>query len=85
MTQMKDEDTTPEKKHTQLNKMEASNLPDTEFKAQVIRMLKELSENLNKEIASIKKGHRSHNKESVKNKYNSRTRDLSVRRPTLYH
>ena len=36
--------------------MEASNLiPDTEFKTMVRRVLKELSENFNKEIANIKK------------------------------
>ena len=57
MTQMKEQETSPEK---ELNKMEESNLPDTEFKWMVIRMLKELrgrigklSENLNKEIISI--------------------------------
>ena len=48
MTQMKEWDKTPEKG---LNKMEISNLSDAEFKTLVIRMLKELSENLN----SIKK------------------------------
>ena len=36
----------------ELNKMETSNLLDSEFKTLVIRMLSELSENLN----SIKKG-----------------------------
>ena len=35
---------TPEK---ELNKMEVSNLSDAEFKSLVIRMLKELSEDLN--------------------------------------
>ena len=40
--------------------MEASNLPDTEFKRMVIRMFKKLNENFNKEttkkdIATIKK------------------------------
>ena len=44
MAQMK----TPEK---ELNKMEINNLSDAEFKTLVIRMLKELSENL----SSIKK------------------------------
>ena len=46
--QMKDQIKTPEK---ELNKMEASKLLDAEFKTLVIRMLSELSENLN----SIKK------------------------------
>ena len=48
MVQMKEQIKTPEK---ELNEMEVSNLPDTEFKTLVIRMLKELSEDLN----SIKK------------------------------
>ena len=48
MAQMKEQIKTPEK---ELNKMEASNLLDAEFKTLVIRMLKELSENL----SSIKK------------------------------
>ena len=48
MTQMKEENKTPEK---ELNKREISNLSDAEFKTLVIRMLKELSEHLN----SIKK------------------------------
>ena len=50
---------TPENK---LNEMEASNLPETEFKIMVIRMLNELrrrmdehNENLNREIVSMKK------------------------------
>ena len=37
---MKEQNKTPEK---ELNKMEISNLSDTEFKALVIRMLKELT------------------------------------------
>ena len=45
---MKEQNKTPEKK---LNKMETSNLSDAEFKILVIRMLRELSEELN----SIKK------------------------------
>ena len=45
---MKKQNKTPEKK---LNKMEKSNLSDAKFKTLVIRMLKELSEDLN----SIKK------------------------------
>ena len=48
MTQMKEQNTTPER---ELNKMEKSNLSDAEFKTLVIRMLKELSVDL----SSIKK------------------------------
>ena len=48
MAQMKDQIKTPEK---ELNEMEISNLSEAEFKTLVIRMLKELSEDLN----SIKK------------------------------
>ena len=48
MAQMKEHTKTPEK---ELNKMEVSNRSNTEFKILVIRMLKELSEDLN----SIKK------------------------------
>ena len=48
MAQMKEQIKTPEK---ELNKMEVSNLSDAEFKTLIIRMLKELSEDLN----SIKK------------------------------
>ena len=44
MAQMKEQIKTPEK---ELNKMEISNLSDAEFKTVVIRMFKELSENLN--------------------------------------
>ena len=44
MAQMKEQIQTPEK---ELNKMEISNPSDTEFKTLVIRMLKELSEDLN--------------------------------------
>ena len=53
--------------------MEASNLPDTEFKALDIRMLREHSENFNKEIVSIKNGYRSHfKKETIRNEeYNN--------------
>ena len=50
MAQMKEQIKTPEK---ELNKMEISHLSDTEFKTLVIRMLKELSEDL----SSIKKMH----------------------------
>ena len=44
MAQMKEQIKTPEKK---LDKTEISHLSDAEFKTLVIRMLKELSENLN--------------------------------------
>ena len=45
MAQMKEQIKIPEK---ELNKMETSNLSDAEFKALVIRMLKELSEDLSR-------------------------------------
>ena len=48
MAQMKEQIKTPEK---ELNKMDISNLSDAEFTTLVIRMLKELSEDLD----SIKK------------------------------
>ena len=48
IAQMKEQTKTPEK---ELNKMEISNLSDAEFKTLVLRMLRELSEDLN----SIKK------------------------------
>ena len=48
MAQVKEHIKTPEK---EVNKMEISHLSDAEFKTLVIRMLKELSEDLN----SIKK------------------------------
>ena len=44
MAQMKEQIKTPEK---ELNKMEISNLSDAEFKTLVIRILKELNEDLN--------------------------------------
>ena len=44
MAQMKEQNKTPEK---ELHKMEISNQSDEEFKTLVIRMLKELSEDLN--------------------------------------
>ena len=44
MVQMKEQNKTPEK---ELNKLETSNLSDAGFKTLVIRMLKELSEDLN--------------------------------------
>ena len=53
---MKEQIKTPEK---ELNEMETSNLSDAEFKTLVIRMLKELSEDLNstKTIQSEMKVH----------------------------
>ena len=48
MAQMKEQNRTPEK---EVNRMQTSNLRDAEFKTLVIRMLDELSENVN----SIKK------------------------------
>ena len=49
---MKEQETSPEK---ELYEIEASNLPDSEFKV-IIRMLKELSENFNitKNMETIK-------------------------------
>ena len=44
MVQIEEQNKTPCK---ELNEMEISNLSDEEFKTLVIRMLKELSENLN--------------------------------------
>ena len=44
MAHMKEQIKTPEK---ELNEMELNNLSDAEFKTLVIRMLKELSEDLN--------------------------------------
>ena len=58
-SQIKEGDKSPEK---ELNEIEASKLPDTEFKTMVIRMLKELSENFNqvknKSIETVKKNQR---------------------------
>ena len=48
VAQMREQNKTPEK---ELNKMEMSNISDTELKTLVVRMLKELSKDLN----SIKK------------------------------
>ena len=54
MAQMKEQMKTPEK---EINEMEISNLSDAEFKTLVIRMLKELSEDLSsiEKIQSEKK------------------------------
>ena len=52
---MKEQEKSPEK---ELNIMEASKLPDTQFKTMVIRMLKKLSENfdsIKKDMETIKK------------------------------
>ena len=43
MAQMKEQNKTQKTKKKELNKMEISNLSDTEFKTRVIRMLKELT------------------------------------------
>ena len=67
---MKEQERSPEK---ELNDMRASNLSDLEFRAIVIRMLKELrgrmneiSNNLNRDNKH-EKGHRDHKKEPVRN------------------
>ena len=52
MSQMKEQNKTPEK---ELNKMEISHLSDAEFKTLVIRMLKEISEDLNSKKRSSQK------------------------------
>ena len=51
MVQMKEQIKTPEK---ELNKMETSNLSDAEFKTLVRRMLKELSEDVNRIKKSVR-------------------------------
>ena len=50
--QMKEKKKSPEK---QRKKMEAINLPHTEFKIIVIRILEELSENFTKETERVKR------------------------------
>lgn len=69
--QMKQEKT-PENK---LNEMEASNLPETEFKIMVVRMLNELRGRMdehNENLNSIKNGHGNHKKEPDRNEeYNN--------------
>ena len=50
--QMKELEKSPEK---ELNEMETSNLPILELKKMLIMMLRDLSENFNKETVSIKK------------------------------
>lgn len=44
MSQMKEQEKSPEK---EASKMEASNLPNTEFKTMVLKMLKELRRKMN--------------------------------------
>lgn len=51
-----------------VNEIEASNLPDNKFKTMVTKMLKELHENFKKEITSIKKDKKKHEKEPDRNK-----------------
>ena len=71
MAQMKEQIKTSEK---QLNKMEISNLPDAEFKIQVIRMLNELrgrADDFRRIFNSIKKRHRKHKKEPIRNEGDS--------------
>ena len=63
---MKEQNKTPEK---ELNKMETSNLLDTEFKTLVIRMLNELrgrADELKENFNSIK-GHGNHKKDPIIN------------------
>lgn len=55
----------PKTSETELNNMEESNLQDTEFKTLIIKILKKLSENFNRE--SIKKGHRDQKNETIRN------------------
>ena len=71
MPQTKQQENTPE---NMLNEMEASSLPETEFKMMVIKMHNELrrkinehSENLNREIVSLKIRHRNNKKEPDRN------------------
>ena len=64
MQEIKEQRKTPEK---ELNKMEASKQLNTESKTIVIRMLKELGDNFNKEIESIKKMTCKHQKVEIKN------------------
>ena len=52
MAQMKEQTKSPEK---ELNEMEISNLLDAEVKSLVIRMLKEISEDLNSKKRSSQK------------------------------
>ena len=65
MAHMKEQIKTPEKG---LNEMEISNLSDAQSKTQVIRMLKELSEDL----SSIKKKREAIKKECIRNEEYSR-------------
>ena len=51
----KQKDSKKKKREREINEMEVSSSPDTEFKKIVIVMLKEFSENFNKKIAVTKK------------------------------
>ena len=67
MTQMKEQIKTPEK---ELNEMEISNLSDAKFQTLVIRMIKELSEDLGnvKKHPVRNKGYNSWNREQFTGK-----------------
>ena len=65
---------------SKLNEMEASNLPETEFKTLVIRMLNELMERIDEHNESIKKGHRNHKKESDRNEEHENGNEEYIRR-----
>ena len=68
MFQMKEQDKTGGR---ELNKTEASNLSEIEFKTLVIRVLVQLHENFKKEIGSSKKKKKgNHNKEPFRNNWN---------------
>ena len=74
MPQMKEQEKSLGK---ELNEMEESNLPDRVQKM-VIKMLKELSENFNEEIASINKSI-----ESIKKKQSEMKNTISEMKNTL--
>ena len=66
MAQVKEQIKNPEE---ELNKMEISNLSDTEFKTLVIRMLKELSEDINNKKDPVRnEGYTNWNKEQFTGK-----------------
>ena len=82
MSQMKEQNKTPEK---ELNKMHTSNLPDAEFQTLVIRMFNKLRErvnelivNFNKEIGNIKM-----EIENIKNNQSKIKNTLSKMKNTL--
>ena len=67
IAQIKQQNRSPEK---ELNKMGTNNLLDAEFKIQVIRMLNELrgrADDFRRIFNSIKKRHRKHKKEPIRN------------------